>query len=185
MLFGFILSCFFFLDMASHHFNMVDSDDITIVMIEGKAFLAEVDDKGVVLHKYMEVKDFDERGDDLKNQIERAKQNYLEIKEREKDQIRFLQYDYVDGEVRGLANAHLDDLVTHYNNTYANQIVITFGKRPGNEDLLKEKERLLIAALEERHVPKENIKVLYKWDRGPEPTQFIKIKTGLRDLVQL
>ena len=184
MLLGLLLS-FFFLDMASHHFNVAEADDITIIVIEGKAFLAEVDDKGVVMHKYMEIKDYDRSEKNLGKQIERAKQSYLEIKEREKDQIRFLQYDYVDGKVKGLASGHLDDLVLHYNNTYANQIVITFGKRPGNEEILKEKENLLITALEDRDVPKENIKVLYKWDRGPEPTQFIKIKTGLRDLVQL
>jgi len=73
-------------------------------------------------------------------------------------------------------------LADHYSNTYANQIVITLGKRPGNEEFLKEKENLLVVALINLSIPAEDIEVRYKWDRGPDPTEFIKVNTTLRKL---
>ena len=176
-----IFSLFFF-NIISVEVASTNVDKITIVVIEGKAFLADVDQNGKVVHKYMEIEGYEDEGDDLDKKIEEAKRKYLLIKEREKDQIRFIQYDYLDGAITGLGEDHLADLTQHYNNTYANQIVITLAKRSGNEAFLKEKEELLLQALHNLKVPREDIEIQYKWDMGPEPTQFIKVKTGLREL---
>lgn len=164
----------------------VDLDtDITIVFIEGKAFLADVDEEGKVLHKFMEVKDFVASPDQLDSQVKKATEDYERLLELQKDQIRFIALGQLEGEMGEVAMNHLTDLTQHYNNSYANQVVITLGKRPGNEEFLKEKAAQLKQALVNLNVAKEDVEIIYKWDRGPEPTQFIKVRTGLRELPRI
>jgi len=159
-----------------------EKETVTIIVLEGKAYLAHVDKSGRVIHKYMEIEGTVDTKNDFDGQVKKAKEDYLELKEREKDQIRFIAYDFLSDKVEPMAMTHLSDLTDHYNNSYANQIIITFGKRPGNEEYLKEKENLVVSALINLEVPEEDIEVRYKWDRGPEPTAFIKVNTSLRDL---
>jgi len=159
-----------------------EKETVTIIVLEGKAYLAHVDESGKVIHKYMEIEGEVDTKTNLDGQVEKAKSDYLELKEREKDQIRFIAYDFLSEKVEPMAMTHLSDLADHYNNSYANQIIITFGKRPGNEAYLKEKENLVVSALINLKIPEEDIEVRYKWDRGPEPTEFIKVNTTLRDL---
>lgn len=160
-------------------------DKVTIVVLDGKAFLANVNDQGEVVFKYMELQGSIDLSQNLEGEVVRAREQYEKIRELEKDQIRFINYELVGSTIAEAANAHLRDLVNHYNNTYANQIVITLGKRQGNEEFLNEKENLLTEALLQMQVPKEDIIIVYKWDRGPEPTEFIKVQTSLRELPAL
>ena len=160
-------------------------EEVTIKVVEGKTFLVHVDEDGTVLHKYMEITEDLNVDGDLTEKIAKAKQDYEDLREREKDQIRFVAYDFLTDVVEPLALSHLTDLAEHYNNSYANQIVITLGKRPGNEEFLKEKEELLVATLTNLDVSAQDIEVKYKWDRGPEPTAFIKVNTTLRELPTL
>lgn len=157
-------------------------ESVTIKVMEGKTYLVHVDETGEVLHTYMEITEEVNIEGDITEEVEKAKKEYEELREREKDQIRFIAYDFVAETIEPLALHHLSDLSDHYNNSYANQIVITLGKRPGNEDFLKNKENLLVTALINLSIPAEDIEVKYKWDRGPEPTEFIKVNTTLREL---
>tara|TARA_Y100000385_G_scaffold291755_2_gene372018 strand:- start:3711 stop:4259 length:549 start_codon:yes stop_codon:yes gene_type:complete len=164
--------------------NIIDKGEetVTIKVVEGKTYLVNVDESGNVLHTYMEITESTDTKDDIDSRVEKAKKEYEALREREKDQIRFIAYDFLSDEVGPLASNHLSDLADHYSNTYANQIVITLGKRPGNEEFLKEKENLLVVALINLSIPAEDIEVRYKWDRGPDPTEFIKVNTTLRKL---
>ena len=173
---------FFLVNPLAPMLNIVEGETITIVVLQGKAFLAQVDDNGNVMYKYMLIEGEVDTNNDLELQVEKAKESYRALQDREKDQIRFLAYDFVTDKVEDSAVSHLRILADHYNNSYANQIVITFGKRPGNEAYLKEKENLIVTALIHLGIPNEDIEVKYKWDRGPEPTEFIKVNTGLREL---
>lgn len=184
MLFSLLFSIVFF-NFSSPDETSISNEEITIVVVEGKAFLADVDAAGRIVHKYMEIEGYIDTGKVFDKQVEKAKEDYLRISEREKDQIRFIQYDYLNGAVTGLAIGHLSDLTKHYNNSYANQIIITLSKRSGNELFLKEKEELLVEALLKLKVPDEDIEVRYKWDRGDEPTQFVKVNTDLRQLTRV
>jgi hypothetical protein len=157
-------------------------ETVTIKVVEGKTYLVNVDESGNVLHKYMEIKDEVNTDGDITDQIAKAKKEYEALIEREKDQIRFIAYDFLVDGIQALAQNHLTDLANHYSNSYANQIVITLGKRPGNEEFLKEKENILVTGLINLGIPTEDIEVRYKWDRGPDPTEFIKINTTLRKL---
>ena len=159
--------------------------DITIIFIEGKAYLADVDTEGKVVHKYMEVKDFVDSPEQLSAQIDKATEEYKRLLELEKDQIRFIAIGQLTDEIGEIAMTHLTDLTQHYNNSYANQVVITMGKRPGNEAFLNEKGKQLKQTLVNLNVAQEDIEIIYKWDRGPEPTQFIKVRTGLRELPKI
>lgn len=163
----------------------VAEETVTIVELEGKSYLAHVDASGNVIHKYMEVSEATISESNPETRIAKAKEEYEALREREKDQIRFLAYDFLADVVQPIAMNHINDLTDHYNESYANQIVITLGKRPGNEEFLKEKEDLIVTALTKLNVPRADIEVKYKWDRGPEPTEFIKINTTLRELATL
>ncbi|MEE9372848.1 MAG: hypothetical protein V3V00_07315 [Saprospiraceae bacterium] len=179
------LLLFTFLFFGGNDTVVKGEETVTIRVVEGKSYLVHVDAAGNVLHMYMEIKETKNLDTDLLAQVEQAKKDYESIREREKDQIRFIAYDFISDVAEPLAMAHLQDLANHYNNSYANQIVITLGKRPGNEEYLKEKENVLVAALTYLQIPIQNIEVKYKWDRGPEPTAFIKVNTTLRELLTI
>ena len=167
---------------GGNHIDFKGVETVTIKVVEGKTYLVNVDESGKVICKYMEIKESVNTDGDITDQVEKAKKEYEELREREKDQIRFIAYDFIDENVEPLAMNHLTDLADHYSNSYANQIIITLGKRPGNEDFLKEKEIKLVNSLINIGIPSEDIEIRYKWDRGPEPTEFIKVNTTLRKL---
>jgi len=109
-------------------------EQITLKVVEGKTFLVQVDESGDVIHKFMQLEaDLDPQSD-LTSQVEEAKKQYELLREREKDQIRFIAYDFLTDVVEPLALNHLTDLADHYNNSYANQLIITLGRRT---DILK------------------------------------------------
>ena len=177
-----LLISFFFLNSNSLNTLLSADEKITIVVIDGKAFLADVDEDGRMVRKYMEINSYFDSDANFDGLVESAKEEYLKIRALEKDQIRFIQYDFLDGAVTGLAVKHLSDLTNHYNNSYANQIVVTLSKRQGNEVQITKMENLILDALHAFKVPNEDIKVRYKWDKGVSATEFIKVNTELRAL---
>ncbi len=155
----------------------------TIVVIDGRALLVDVDETGKIVTTYMEVKDyFDSPDTDHLIRVEQAKNEYTSLTLRQMDQIRFIALSDNPTEISDVMVSNISDLSMHYQETYANEIVITAAKNHRTAHLLEANISRIKAMFEQYGVATQDIKVEYKVDMGDEPTRFIKVVSHLRDL---
>jgi hypothetical protein len=160
---------------------MADSNDkTTIVVLEGKALLVDVDDNGDVIRRYMEVPEYFESKKDHEEKVVAAKKKYEILKKHQIDQIRFIAFDNSFDKLDENAMKHLQDVALHYQQTYANQVIITAARRNSNAELLGKMISDVDFVLQSLGVAKEDIEVVYKNDKGNEPLQFVKVQSNLR-----
>lgn len=178
----FTLALLFSINIAYSSADLVVNlgDKTTIVVIEGKALLVDVDDNGNVVRRYMEVPEYfvSEKNHDEK--VEAAKKKYEILKKHQIDQIRFIAFDESFSQLDENAMAHLQDVANHYRQTYANQVMITAAKRNNNSDLLEKMISDVTFVLRSFGVEEADIEIIYKNDKGDEPLQFVKVQSNLR-----
>lgn len=166
---------------ATDYFNNIDlGDKTTIVVIEGKALLVDIDDNGKVLRKYMEVPEYFASDRNHEEKVEAAKKKYEILKKHQIDQIRFIAFDESFSQLDENAMTHLQDVANHYRQTYANQVLITAAKRTNNGDLLDRMISDVTFVLRSFGVEEADIEVIYKNDKSDEPLQFVKVQSNLR-----
>ena len=154
----------------------------TIVIVDGKAILADVDNEGKVITTYMEVPEYFESAKPHDIKVEEAKQQYERLSSSELDQIRFIVM-LEEGQVYDeFMVANIDDLVGHYRNTYANQIEITAARRGEKDDFVTKNVNHLKTMLMLRGIYEDDIKVKYRIDMGTEPIRFLKVASNLKAL---
>ena len=155
-------------------------DTTTIVVIDGKALLVDLNDKGEVVTTYMEVSDYFNNEKDHKTKVLEATANYRRLTKEQMDQIRFIALTDEGWSLDEFMKSNLADLATHYHQTYANQIEITVAKHPEINQLLDHNIENVTDLLESYGVAKEDIQINFKTDMGEEPTRFIKVVSNLR-----
>lgn len=158
----------------------VDADITTILILDGKAVLVDVDEEGHVTRRYMEVPEYFESNKDHSEKVEAAKKKYEILKKHQIDQIRFIAFDQTFSELNKTAMKHIVDVANHYNQTYANQVIITAARRGDNDKLLNKLVDDISFVLKGYGVAAEDIEVQYKEDKGDLDLQFVKIKSNLR-----
>jgi len=163
------------------------SDDIstTIVVIEGKALLVDVDDSGKVVTTYMEFPEYLSTAKRHEDMVNEAKASYMRLSKLQMDQIRFISILDHDEVFQTIMVENLLDLATHYNKTYANQIVVTIARNDSNSDLIDYNVEMIRSQLKKFGVPRNDIMIDYKVDLGEDPTPFFKVSSSLRTLSSL
>lgn len=154
----------------------------TIIVIEGKAFLVDVDENGTVLTTYMEVKDYFNNDKPISEKLDEAVANYIMLSNQELDQIRFISLTDKKAGLDNNAKSNLFDIYAHYLDTYANNIVITGAKNPRTDKQLGLTIDMIKAYLNSLGANSKDIEVIYKIDLGDEPTQFVKVVSRLREI---
>ncbi len=167
--------------------SFILSDDIstTILVIEGKALLVDIDEKGEVITTYMEVPEYLTTKKNHEDMVTEAKASYMRLSKLQMDQIRFISI-LDQGEVfQTIMLENLEDLAAHYNQTYANQIVVTVATNDSNKNLINYNVEMIKSQLVSYGVPTNDILVDYKVDLGEDPTPFFKVSSSLRKLASL
>lgn len=154
----------------------------TIVVVDGKALLVDLDEKGEIVTTYMEVSDYFENTNDHDTKVLEAKATYRRLSKEQMDQIRFIALADEGWSLDEFMKSNLADLATHYHQTYANQIEITVATHPKIKTILTENLQNITALLESYGVAKTDIIISYKKDMGEEPTRFIKVVSNLKEL---
>lgn len=155
----------------------------TIVVIDGKALLVDLDNKGNIVTTYMEVPEYFESTKDHATKVTEAKRNYTKLSKAEMDQIRFIAIADKGWELDEFMISNLADLATHYQQTYANQIEITVAKNKTNEELIENNIDRIKELLLSYGVAEHDLVIKYKIDMGEDPTRFVKVVSNLRSLV--
>lgn len=156
------------------------NDETTIIIENGKAILADIDEEGHVVKRYLEVPEY---FDSEKTHIEKvaaAKKKYEILKKHQIDQIRFIPFDGSFVQLDGNAMSHLNHVANHYRQTYANQVKITAAKRTDNTPILDKLISDVVFVLRSYNVSEEDIVIEYKNDKGDEPLQFVKVQSSLK-----
>ncbi|GEM_PF-1774374 len=163
------------------------SDDIstTIVVIDGKALLVDVDESGDVITTYMEVPEYLNTTKGHEDMVSEARASYLRLSKLQMDQIRFISILDHDEVFQTIMVDNLSDLAMHYKKTYANQIVITIARNDSNSELIDYNVEMIRSQLEKFGVPRTDIMIDYKVDLGEDPTPFFKVSSNLRTLSSL
>jgi len=156
------------------------TDETTIVVENGKAYLADVDEAGKVVKRYLEVPEYFESEKSHEEKVEAAKKKYEILKKHQIDQIRFVPFDGTFDRLDETAVANLHHVAGHYRQTYANDILVTAAKREGNEEVLEKMIADVVFVLRSLEVSQEDITIEYKYDKGDEPLQFVKIQSRLK-----
>ena len=157
--------------------------ETTIVVINGKALLVDLDDSGNVIKTYMEVENYFNSDSDHDTKVANAKSEYVMLTQRQLDQIRFIAI--TDDTEQGISDAmasNLTDLSMHYQETYANEILITAARNEKTSSELDTNIKMIKEYLVQYGVNEEDINVQFKIDMGDEPTQFIKVISHLQNL---
>lgn len=178
-----LLLCLFLLNCISvtRVFAIGDGADITTILIlDGKAVLVDIDDEGHVLRKYMEVPEYFETDTKHEEKVEAAKKKYEILKKHQVDQIRFIAFDQSFSKLNETAMKHILDVASHYTQTYANEVVITAARRQNNNELLDKLIDDISFVLKAQGVAEEDITINYKEDKGELELQFVKVKSSLR-----
>jgi hypothetical protein len=157
-----------------------DIDKTTIVVENGRAYLAEVDDRGTVIKRFIEVPEYFESEKSHDEKVAAAKKKYEILKKHQIDQIRFVPFDGSFDRLDEQAVANLHHIAGHYRQTYANEITVTAAKRKGNEEVLEKMINDVILVLRSLDVPEEDITIDYKYDQSDEPLQFVRIQSKLK-----
>jgi len=163
------------------------SDDIstTVIVIDGKALLVDVDDRGEVITTYMEVPEYLTSTKNHSDKVTEAKASYMRLSKLQMDQIRFISILDADEVYKVTMLDNLSDLAKHYSQTYANEIVITVAKSNSNQKVIDYNLAAMKDKLHTLGVPEADITVDYKIDLGEAPTPFIKVASRLRKLASL
>ncbi|MEL6122816.1 MAG: hypothetical protein AAFR14_03770 [Bacteroidota bacterium] len=156
--------------------------ETTIVVVNGRALLADVDASGKILTTYMEVDNYFDDSSDHESKVTAAKVVYKRLTEEQLDQTRFIAFSDKEGELSDVMIANLSDLSIHYKQTYANEIVITAPRNHRTADLLELNLAKIKDVLLQFGVETYDIRVDYKKDMGDEPTRFVKVVSHLRNL---
>ena len=179
--FSFVFVCTFLFTVT-----LQAADDIistTIVVIDGKALLVDVNEEGKILTTYMEVAEYFNNPKDHKTKVIEATANYTRLSKAEMDQIRFISLTDDGWDLDEFMVSNLADLAAHYQQTYANQIEITVARNKSNTAEIESNVKRITELLESYGVAKHDINIKYKVDLGEEPTRFIKVVSNLRSLV--
>ncbi len=162
---------------------LIAADDVetTIVVIDGKALLVDVDETGKVVTTYMEVGSYFEDSNHHDVKVAAAKIVYKKMTELQMDQIRFIAFSQ-DEALDDVMVSNISDLSLHYQQTYANEIVITAPRNRRTASLLEVNINKIKKVLVQFGVSEEDIFVDYKIDMGDEPTRFVKVISHLRNL---
>lgn len=156
--------------------------ETTILVINGKALLVDVDETGKVVTTYMEVDNYSETTkEEHASFVAKAKSEYLMLTQRQLDQIRFIALSNDPETLDDVMVSNLSDLSMHYQETYANEIVITAARNHRTAHLLEANIEKIKEIFEEYGVAVEDIRIDYKVDMGDEPTRFIKVVSHLRN----
>ena len=158
----------------------IDIDETTIVVENGRAYLAEVDGQGKVIKRFIEVPEYFDSEKSHEEKVAAAKKKYDILKKHQIDQIRFVPFDGSFDRLDEQAVANLHHVAGHYRQTYANQITITAAKRTGNEEVLEKMLNDVILVLRSLDVPESDITIEYKQDQSNEALQFVRIQSQLK-----
>lgn len=158
--------------------------ETTIIVINGKALLVDVDESGKVITTYMEVSNyFNSATEDHGAKVEKAKMEYISLTQQQLDQIRFIALSQDPEQLDEVMLTNLADLSMHYHDTYANEIVITAARNRRTAHLLETNIFKIKEILAQHGVSEQDIRIEYKVDMGDEPTRFIKVVSHLRNLI--
>ena len=175
-----LLSFVFILSLSAK--NDVDVET-TIIVIDGKALLVDIDESGKVVTTYMEVNNyFTSLFEDHATKVAKAKSEYITLTQRQLDQIRFIALSNDPKALDDVMVSNLTDLSMHYQETYANEIVITAARNHRTAHLLEANIEKIKGIFLEYGVAEHDVRVEYKVDMGDEPTRFIKVVSHLRNL---
>lgn len=163
-------------------FTTTDNFDTTIVVVDGKALLVDIDESGKILTTYMEVPEYFNDPKDHDSKVVDAKATYKRLSKAQMDQIRFISMAEKGWELDEFMVNNLADLAIHYQQTYANQIVITAAQQKSNKDLIASNVSVIKEILLSYGVSDKDIVVDYKTDLGDEPTRFVKVVSNLKQL---
>jgi len=156
----------------------------TIVVIDGKALLVDLDAEGQVTTTYMEVQGYFDSSKEHKTKVQEAKAHYIKMSASQMDQIRFISLTEEGWELDEFMVSNIGALANHYKNTYANQIEIVVARNRTTETQIERNISMIKQMLVAKGVASQDIKVEYKVDLGEEPTRFIKVVSNLKSLVQ-
>lgn len=154
----------------------------TIVVVDGKALLVDLNEEGKIVTTYMEVPEYFDNSKDHATKVIEAKANYTLLSKAEMDQIRFIALAEEGWDLDEFMISNIADLATHYQQTYANQIEITVARNKENSQLVEKNVKRIKELLYSYGVAQHDINVQYKVDLGEEPTRFIKVVSNLRSL---
>ena len=167
--------------LFSSGYTFIDRET-TIVVVDGKALLVDIDEKGEILETYMEVDDYFENSADHSSKVIEAKKIYHRLTKEQMDQIRFISMADEGWDLDEFMVANLVDLASHYQQTYANQIEITIPKNRSNTHLIDENLKMIKDILTIHGVNQNDIMVHFKIDLGDEPTRFVKVVSNFKRL---
>ncbi len=175
-----IMLWFAFLAIATPVEGNITTDETTIVVENGKAYLAAIDIDGKIIKKFIEVPEYFDSEKSHEEKVEAAKKKYEILKKHQIDQIRFVPFDGSFERLNEQAVSNLHHVAGHYRQTYANEILVTAAKRNGNEEVLEKMIADIVFVLRSLEVAEEDITIDYKYDKGDEPLQFVKIQSRLK-----
>ena len=167
--------------LFSSGYTFIDRET-TIVVVDGKALLVDIDEKGEILETYMEVDNYFENNADHSSKVIEAKKTYRRLTKEQMDQIRFISMTDEGWDLDEFMVANLVDLAAHYQQTYANQIEITIPKSNHNAHLIDENLKKIKDILTIHGVSQNDIMVHFKIDLGDEPTRFVKVVSNFKRL---
>ncbi len=156
-----------------------DIDETTIIVENGRAYLAEVNEEGKVVKRFIEVPEYFDSEKSHEEKVAAAKKKYNILKKHQIDQIRFVPFDGSFERLDEQAVANLHHIAGHYRQTYANEITVTAAKRPGNEEVLDKMINDVISVLKSLDVPESAITIDFKQDQSKDPLQFVRIQSQL------
>jgi len=167
--------------------SSIYTDEIktTIVVISGKAMLVDIDDRGEVVKTYMEVPEYLTTPGTHDRKVKAAKASYLRLSKRQMDQIRFITILDKDEDYKLVMRQNLSDLAKHYNDTYANEVLVTVARGALADELIAYNVHQISTALMSHGVLEEDITVEFKVDLGEDPAPFIKVLTRFKKLTSL
>jgi len=151
-----------------------DIDETTIIVENGRAYLAEVNEEGKVVKRFIEVPEYFDSEKSHEEKVAAAKKKYNILKKHQIDQIRFVPFDGSFERLDEQAVANLHHIAGHYRQTYANEITVTAAKRPGNEEVLDKMINDVISVLKSLDVPESAITIDFKQDQSKDPLQCNK-----------
>lgn len=162
-------------------FTLTDNTT-TIVVIDGKALLVDLNEQGEIVNTYMEFPEYFKSNKDHSEKVKDARATYTRLTEEQMDQIRFIALADEGWELDEFMVTNLSDLAEHYHQTYANQIEITAARNRYNKNILTSNINRIKELLISFDVAPNDIAIDYKIDLGDEPTRFIKVASSLKTL---
>lgn len=163
-------------------FNYIADPSTTIVVVDGKALLVDLDETGQIVTTYMEVPEYFKSTKDHDTKVIEAKESYTRLSKAQMDQIRFIALADEGWDLDEFMINNIADLATHYQQTYANQIEITAARNKSNTEKLDYNITKMKDLLASYGVANSDIVIKYKKDLGDEPTQFVKMVSNLKRL---